>query len=73
MDLKRKDIRVIIYYCWMRRLNGAEMTREINAACGEGVVNERTCQRWMKQFKGGNFDLNDQEREGRPSLDIDNV
>ena len=48
------------------------MTREINATCKEGIVNERTCQRWMKQFEEGNFDLNDQERAGRPSLDIDN-
>lgn len=66
--MTRKNVRLLIYYSWMRRLNGAEMSREINEACGHNTVTVRTCQRWVQQFEEGNFELDDRERSGRPSL-----
>ena len=38
---------------------------------GEGIVSDRTCKRWFKKFKTGDFDLSDMPHSGRPSL-IDN-
>lgn len=71
MEVKKIHVRSIIWYCFMRRLNGSQMSNEINEACGQGTVNERTCRRWIQKFNEGNFDLDDAERSGRPSLDED--
>ena len=40
---------------------------------GVGAITARTCKRWIKRLKDGNFDVEDAEREGRPSLDIDDT
>ena len=32
---------------------------------GNDTITEKTCQRWLKKFKEGNFDLEDQQRTGR--------
>lgn len=41
--------------------------RDICNVYGEDWVQERTAQRWFKQFKEGNFDLSDSPIPGRPS------
>lgn len=69
--MKRMHVRTIMYYCWMRRLNGSQMSIEINEACGQDTVNERTCRRWIQKFNEGDFNLDDDERSGRPSLGED--
>lgn len=70
MEVKRSEIRLVIYYCWMGRLSGDEITREINNALGENTVSERTCQRWVNQFNQGEFNVHNKENSGRSSLDI---
>jgi len=48
---------------------GKNATQAANAIClvyGEGVVSPRTCQNWFARFKAGNFNLEDEERSGRP-------
>ena len=47
------------------------MTDEINTTLGVGTVSKRTCERWISNFRENNFNTDDQVREGRPSLDID--
>ena len=71
MEIKKKELRNTMYYCWKRNMNGLNMSKEINEALGECTVNKRTCQRWIKKFKQGNFILDDKNRSGRPSIDVD--
>jgi hypothetical protein len=35
---------------------------------GEGAVNERTAQRWLKGFASGNLSLEDEQHLGRPQI-----
>jgi len=72
MEIKKREIRTIMYYCWMRNLNGSKMSVEINEALGQNTVNERSCRRWIERFNEGDFNLDDKERTGRPStIDLD--
>ena len=41
-------------------------TKKICDVYGNDTITEKTCQRWLKRFKEGNFDLKNQQRkEGR--------
>lgn len=71
MEMDNNYLRTVIHYCWLRKLNGAETAKEINKTIGDKTVSERTCQRWIKEFDSGNFNIDDKERTGRPSLDVD--
>ena len=73
MELNKEDIRVIAYYCWKRDLTPQEMCNEINETIGENTLALRTCQKYVAQYKEGNFQKKDAPRSGRPSLDIDSL
>lgn len=66
MEFTQSDVRKLIYYGWIRGLNGVRIAEEINGALGDSTVTERTCQNWTKQFKDGVFNFEDKERDGRP-------
>ena len=42
------------------------MAIAISSIYGENVVSVRTCQKWFTRFREGNFDLEDEQRPGRP-------
>ena len=41
MEVDRKSLRTILYYCWLRKLNEAAMAQEINQVFNEAVVEGR--------------------------------
>ena len=42
--------------------------------CGEGTVNDRTCQKWFGKFHAGDFLLDDALGSGRPiEVDSDEI
>ena len=45
----------------------AEASRIICNIYGDGVIAASSCRQWFRRFKGGDFDLNDKERTGRPN------
>ena len=71
MDYNKKHLRIVMHYCWLRKLNGAKMGDEINELIGTNTDNERTCRRWIAKFNEGNINLDDDAKPGRPSQDID--
>ena len=46
---------------------------ELNSTLANGTVSERICRQWVLQFNEGKFDLEDSDRYGRPSLDMDDT
>jgi histone-lysine N-methyltransferase SETMAR len=72
MNFTREDIRKLIYYCWKRELSTSDVHKEINSTLGDGTVSIRTCSEWIKKFKEGNVESGDEQRCGRPSLDLTN-
>ena len=45
----------------------AHTCKSICAVYGKGAVSERTCQKWFKRCRDGNFSLSDEPRLGQPS------
>lgn len=71
-----KHIRhVILFLCRKyegrgEKAKGTTIAREIREVYGNFAIKERTCQKWMKRFKGGDKDeedVEDKKRSGRPS------
>ena len=70
MEFDKSDVRKLVYYCWKRNLTTLEMVEEINSVLGDESISQRSCQRYVKKFKEGNFNADDEIRSGRPSLDL---
>ena len=51
--------------------NPPQIADRFNGVLGDGSISSRTCQTWVAKFNAGDFNANDQERSGRPSVDID--
>lgn len=71
MTLDKIELRVLIRYCWKRRLSTRDAAKEICDAEGEATVHYTTVSRWYKRFDSGDLSLEDQPRSGRPST-LDN-
>lgn len=64
--LSHRDYRVIFYYNFKRGLSYQECYNEMSATFGEECPSTSTVFRWYKEFQRGSFDLDDDERSGRP-------
>ena len=69
MELNRKDLWKIIYHGWMRGLNASAIANEMCESLGQNIVTSKTCLNWINKFNAGEFDVNETERSGRPSID----
>lgn len=58
-------------YEFRKGVNASKCKRNICEVYGEGTVDDRTCQRWFKRFRSGNFNLEDEPRPGR-AVSFDN-
>ena len=47
------------------KISAFAATKKICDVYRNDTITEKTCQRWLKRFKEGNFDLEDQQRTGR--------
>ena len=70
MDLTKERIRTIIYYCWKRGLPTSEIHKEMNNTLGKDTASLSTCKNWVRKFNADEFDVEDNVRSGRPSMDI---
>ena len=56
----------VFNFFYRKGKNATQATNKICAVYDEGTVAERTVQKWFARFKAGDFNLEDQERPGRP-------
>lgn len=66
MELNNAQIRTLMIHYFKQGKTAAYAAQEICKVHGEGIVAERTCQKWFARFRDGNFNVNDEPREGRP-------
>ncbi|CAF3604311.1 unnamed protein product [Rotaria socialis] len=67
MTLEKIQLRVLILYCWKRRVSTRDAAKKICDTEGEGTAHYTTVSRWYKRFDSGDLNLEDQPRSGRPS------
>ena len=65
--------RHIMLYHFCEKHSWADTARRICAVYGPEALTERVVQKWFARFVGGNFDVQDAERSGRPSTVETNV
>jgi len=58
---------LMLFFYWKDK-NATQAANKICAVYGEGAVVERTVRKWFARFKAGDFNLEDQECPGRPSI-----
>ncbi|GFR33645.1 hypothetical protein TNCT_557561, partial [Trichonephila clavata] len=62
---------IIIIYKWKRGHNAAAAARNINAAIGDGTVNDRTIRHWYPKYGSGDEILTNKDW-GRPETVANN-
>lgn len=67
MVANKVHYRHLMLFFFRKGKNATQAANKICAVYGEGAVAERTVRKWFARFKARDFDLEDQERPGRPS------
>ena len=67
MGFDQMHIRHCILYEFKKDSKASQAARNIRSVYKNEAPSIRTCQRWFKQFKSGNFTLEDCLQSGRPS------
>ena len=65
MEEKQHFWHIMLYY-FKKSKNTAEIQKKICAVYGEGAATDRTCQKWFRKFRTGDFSLDDAPWSGRP-------
>lgn len=66
MELNKRDLRAIMYYEFAKGSSASNCTNSMCEHLSEGIVSERTVQRWFKKWKNGVLTLDDEVHTGRP-------
>lgn len=72
LNLSRKDLRLLILYEYNLGHTATEAKQNICSAMGNNVISYKTVVSWFKQFKQGNYSIDDAPHPGsQPKVDID--
>lgn len=67
----KEEIRYILKFYFLKGKNATQAVKKICGVYGAKTVSERTAREWFGRFRGGNFDVTDAPRSGRPIVDKD--
>ena len=70
MELNRERIRLLIWYCFKRRLSAVEAHDELQAALADQAPSYATVTRCYRAFQAGNETFLDAPRSGRPATAV---
>ena len=61
-----RHLREVLIFFFHLKKTAAEAHREHQKVYGDAALSETTCCDWFRRVKGGDFDVDDRPREGRP-------
>ena len=61
----KQHLREALLFCFNLKKSAAEEHRLLCEAYGEHATSIKTCKYWSRNFKSGDVDTSDKEREGR--------
>lgn len=70
MELNRDQYRLLIWYCFKRKLSAVKAHDELQAALVDQAPSYATVTRWYREFQAGNECLLDAPRSGRPATAV---
>ena len=66
---KKRHLRKLLIYFFNLKKSVAKKRRLLVKTYCEAVLSERSCREWFQKFKNGTFDMENNERSGRPTVD----
>ena len=66
MELENIHFRYCMLFQFLAKKNAVQVPKAICDVYGIDAISERTCRKCFDRFRGGNYDLNDDEKSGRP-------
>jgi hypothetical protein len=60
MEMEKYEVRVLLRHYWKQNYKATAATKKLCDVEGEGAVNERMAQQWLKRFVSGNLSLEDE-------------
>lgn len=73
MEENKIHFRHLMLFYFRKSKNAVQATKKICNIYGDNAVAESTVRKWFARFKNGDFNLEDQERLGRPSIVDDQI
>jgi hypothetical protein len=61
-------VRSVNRFLHSKKMNAAEVHRELCAVYGQNLMSERSIRQWCKMSKDGRTNVHDEERIGRPFI-----
>jgi len=62
----KRHLRELLIYFF--NLKKSAVHRLLVEVYGDAALSERSCHEWFQKFKNGEFDVEDNERSGRPKV-----
>ncbi len=74
MKTTRRDLRILLLHEFRLGRRTTQAVDNICQSMGKDVLSHRTAQRWFKQFRSKDYEIEDAPRSGRPShIDLDEL
>ncbi|XP_061722930.1 histone-lysine N-methyltransferase SETMAR-like [Cydia pomonella] len=69
MEIPEGHFRHILLFYFRKGNTAAQAHRKLCSVYGDDCLRERQCQNWFARFRSGIFDLKDEPRPGRPTVE----
>ena len=67
-DPNKRHLRELLIYFLNLKKSAAKGHRLLVETYDEAALSKRSCREWFQKFKNGQFDIEDNERSGRPKV-----
>ncbi|GFU31973.1 HTH_48 domain-containing protein [Trichonephila clavipes] len=67
------EARAVIRFLWAQGFKSVDIHHQISEVYGENIMRDGMVRKWVRAFKDGHTNIQDEERRGRPSVITDEL